>query len=206
MSTLSKENYMNKQKTIIFGGAFNPPTVAHEDILIECANYAKLVDADIWIMPSNSRTDKQILVSFSRRIKYINAMIKDINEKSININICRHELEKNGLIKTIDTVKDLELLHPDREFEWVFGSDSTQTMGDWEDGKWLLGNLKMLVIARPGSEINPLAKYVKEIYVQKRDVSSTEVRRRIMAGEMFDDLVGQAVGHILNNNTSPFEG
>jgi len=148
---------MHKRKTIIFGGAFNPPTVAHEDILMECVNYANQVNADIWIMPSNNRSDKKISVSLSRRIKYIKAMINDIGITSVKIKICKHELGKDELIKTIDTVRDFEMLYPDREFEWVFGSDSTQTMGNWEDGEWLLGNLKMLIVMRLGSDINPLA-------------------------------------------------
>jgi len=204
MSTLSKDCYMNKQKTIIFGGAFNPPTIAHEDILKECVDYAKQLDADVWVMPSSSRTDKQITVSSKRRIKYINAMIQDIDNTSVKIEISEHELQKQGLIKTIDTVMEFERMYPDRDFEWVFGLDSTQTMGDWEGGEWLLENLKTLIVMRPGSDINPQLRYVREIYVQERDISSTELRRRIECGEMFDDLVGEAVGRVLNKNTSPF--
>lgn len=204
MSTLSKERYMNKQKTIVFGGAFNPPTIAHEDILKECVDYAGRLGADVWLMPSNSRSDKRILVSLNRRIKYINAMIQDVDNMSVNIEINKHELQKQGLIKTIDTVMEFERLHPDRDFEWVFGSDSTQTMGDWEGGDWLLNNLETLIVMRPGSDINPQLRYVRKIYVQERDISSTELRRRIECGEAFEDMVGGAVRQVLNKNTPPF--
>ena len=195
---------MKKIKTIIYGGAFNPPTIAHEDILKACIDYATQFSADIWIVPSSSRVDKQITTSYDMRIKLLKAMIKDVGDMYTSIDIIETELDRDGLISTFDTVKEFEALYINREFEWVFGSDSTQTMADWENGNWLLENLRMLAIKRPGADINLFAKNVKEIKVKKRDVSSTEIRRRIKSGESIDDLVGEAVGFILNKNTSPF--
>jgi|GEM_PF-3241881 len=40
------------KNTIIYGGAFNPPTRAHQAILQACIDYAEQlsVDAEVWLM------------------------------------------------------------------------------------------------------------------------------------------------------------
>lgn len=184
---------MKQIETIIYGGAFNPPTLAHEAILQACVDHASTVEADVWLLPSGDRIDKQIPVSRERRLGYIAAMIEDIETMVTKIEIVTSELDRTVAVETYDTVRELARSNPDRHFTWVFGADSTETMAEWKKGKWLLENLSMLVVERPGSVINPAARQVTGLSIPELAVSSTEVRQRLETGETVRHLVG---GHV----------
>lgn len=187
------------KKTIIFGGAFNPPTVAHEIMLKTCVDYARKLKADLWVMPSGNRFDKNIFSDRDTRVNYISAMIADVDTDGVIVDIITNELDREKTIETFDTVQELTQQYPDRSFIWVFGADSIDTMPNWKKGEWLLENLDMLVFRRPGCVIKSLAKNIKILDIVTPDVSSTELRRRINAGESIDDMVGKTVRSILLN-------
>jgi len=195
---------MKKKNTIIYGGAFNPPTIAHEIILQSCVDYAAQQHADVWVMPSGDRYDKSISVCREQRIEFINLMIRDTKvPEGVAVDVMTLELDRDHIVRTVDTVKELAKLYPDRSFIWVFGSDVTRAMIDWRGGGWLLKNLRMLVVERPGSTTNPLAKHVAKLDSPNSTISSSEVRRRLAVGESIDGLVSPAICHVINKNTSP---
>lgn len=189
---------MTKKSTIIFGGSFNPPTIAHERILQACVDYAQNINADIWIMPSGNRTDKQISTSRAFRIKYLMAMIKSVG--GTDISIITTELDREIYVETYDTLQRLQVDYPDRDFLWVYGADSIETMAVWKEGHWLLDNLDILVVRRNGSTIHPMAKKVTVLDVDIPDgISSTVVRKCLNDGAPFDHLVSVHVKKHLNN-------
>lgn len=185
------------KKTIIYGGAFNPPTIAHEIILSACADYARKINADLWVMPSGNRFDKEIFSDRSTRIKYVKAMISDVKVNDVKIKTITNELDRSKVTETYDTVQELSKKYPTRSFVWVFGADSVNTMPTWDNGEWLLDNLDMLIIERSGCSMKTLAKKASILNVITPDVSSTEVRRRLSAGETVGDLVGKSVKRLL---------
>lgn len=188
---------MEQTETIIYGGAFNPPTLAHESILQASVDYALTINAEIWLLPSGNRVDKQIPTSRDRRLEYLNAMIEDINNESTKIEVVTSELDRSVAVETYDTVVELARNNPERNFTWVFGADSTETMAEWKKGKWLLENLSMLVVERPGSRISPLARKVVALTIPTLEVSSTLVREKIATGEPVRHLVGGSVHRVL---------
>ena len=188
---------MHKREIIVYGGAFNPPTIAHQTILEKCVEYAELHSYDICILPSGNRTDKSINTPRETRLAYIEAMIYDTLEHDVRIQVLTSELDRTIDVETYDTIVELEQLHPDCNFTWVYGADSTQTMPQWKNGNWILENTKILVVQRPGSEINPNAKHVNVLEIPNLDVSSTELRNRIQNGQPFEDLVSPSIYELL---------
>lgn len=184
---------MKQIETIIYGGAFNPPTLAHEAILQASVDYASTINAEIWLLPSGDRVDKQIPTPRERRLEYIEAMIEDVTNETTKIDVITSELDRTVTVETYDTVAELAKNNPDRNFTWVFGADSTETMADWKEGSWLLENLSMLVVERPGSTVNPLARKVVALSIPTLEVSSTLVRQRLATGEPVQHLVGGSV-------------
>lgn len=191
------ESGHQKIETIIYGGAFNPPTLAHVAILNACAEYARTADTparkEIWVMPSGDRSDKTIGVDTDTRLQYVEAMIADARTGKIPTASVTTELERSRDVETFDTVIELEAAHPDRSFTWVFGADSTETMAQWKEGEWLLENLRILAVEREGSRMNPLAKRAVALTVPSLAVSSTMVRQRMAGGQALDDLVSPHV-------------
>jgi nicotinate-nucleotide adenylyltransferase len=186
-----------KRETIVYGGAFNPPTRAHALITKACIEYAREHDADVWILPSGNRLDKVIPTSRERRLSFIAAMLMDLDTHGVNTDIPTLELDREVPVETFDTVQELAELHPDRTMTWVFGADSTETMGEWKQGDWLLEQLPKLVIERAGCTINPLARQATLLTVHTPNVSSTEVRRRLIDHEPIEELVSPEVARLL---------
>ncbi|HMS92839.1 MAG TPA: hypothetical protein PKD28_00490 [Candidatus Saccharibacteria bacterium] len=189
----------NRQRTeaIIYGGAFNPPTVAHVAVLQACVDYAKLSHSEVWVMPSGSRRDKTIAVSRQRRLEYIEAMIADVKCGNVTMRVETSELDQIQPTETYQTIRRLRQQYPHYDFRFVFGADSTQTMASWRGGEELLRQLPMLVVDRPGYEINPRAKRAVRLPVTTINTSSTEVRRRCAAGESVGALVSRSVYALL---------
>lgn len=183
----------SSKNTIIYGGAFNPPTRAHQAILQACVDHAESLSADVWLLPSGNRLDKSIDVSRQRRIQMLHALASDVVSRNIEITIQETELDRTVQTETYDTVQEFNSAHPDRRFTWVFGSDSVQTMQEWHGGEWMIDHLPMLIVNRPGSPITALGRYASVLPVETINTSSTEVRTRIAHHLPVDALVSPAV-------------
>ncbi len=182
-----------RKETIIYGGAFNPPTRAHQAILQACVDRAADMDADVWLLPSGDRSDKTIDVSRRERLRMIDALIHDVVKRTVEVHVETSELDRVEPTETFDTVLRYNELYPDRQFVWVFGSDSVETMSDWHMGEWMLGNLPMLIVERPGTPVKKLGRHALRLPVATIDTSSTEVRQRLADHQAVDDLVGPSV-------------
>ena len=185
------------QETIIYGGAFNPPTRAHQAILQACIDYAEPRQAEVWLLPSASRADKIIETNYSRRLAFCEALTQDVIRRTVALTIETTELFRDSPTETYDTVRELETQHPQRRFTWVFGADSVATMPTWDHGSWLCENLSMLVINRPGTTPPQLGARAVELAIEAGNFSSTELRHRLAISEGYDDLVGAHVYAVL---------
>ena len=182
-----------RTETIIYGGAFNPPTLAHIAILQACVEYARPRGADVWVMLSGDRVDKVPDKPVATRLEYAEAMIADVEAEGVNVEVYTKELYRTVPVETFDTVLELNDDYPDREFTWVFGADSTETMPDWHEGEWLLENLSMLVLNRDGHQINPLAKRAVLLTIPHMTISSTDVRNGLAEGKDVSPLVSPRI-------------
>ena len=188
---------MPKQETIIYGGAFNPPTRAHHAIVQACVDYAEPRGANVWILPSGDRLDKQIGVPRERRLEYLRALAGDIITRTVQIGIETSELDRKVPTETIDTVHEMDARYPERRFVWVFGSDSVETMPTWQGGEWMVDNLPMLVIDRPGNPLRSLGRNAVRLDVWTPQVSSTLVKERLRDNGGVSDLVMPSIERLL---------
>lgn len=185
------------QETVIYGGAFNPPTRAHQAILQVCIEYAEPRHADVWLLPSASRSDKTIEVEREDRLAFCTALTRDVVRRTMRLDVESLELDRTSLTETYDTVRELDTKYPERSFTWVFGADSVASMPSWDHGQWLQDNFSMLVINRPDTPLPRLGGRALELAVDAGDFSSTELRKRIAIGETYDELVGPEVHRLL---------
>jgi nicotinate-nucleotide adenylyltransferase len=188
---------MNPKETIVYGGAFNPPTLAHQAILQACINHARTTGADVWLQPSGNRSDKTIDVPTSERMRMLHALTRDVIRRSVVVGIEKSELMREAPVETYDTVVEMNERYPDRRFHYVFGMDSVATMRDWKEGEWLIDNLDMLVVNRPGTLPIELGERATILEVETPNTSSTEVRTRLAVSQPIDDLVSRAVYDVL---------
>lgn len=184
-------------QTIVYGGAFDPPTRAHQAILQSCIEYAEPLGGEVWLLPSASRIDKSISTPEARRIELCEALARDVTSRNVQLRVDTTELSRPKPTETYETVCEFAEEYPEREFTWVFGADSLQTMRSWYGGEWMYDNLSMLVVPRPGSPVGRLGRYARCLAMQPSDISSTVLRTRISEDKPFNDLVGSEVYKLL---------
>ena len=184
------------KQIIIYGGAFNPPTLAHLAIAKECKRYAEQIGAELWIMPSGPRPDKTISTNPELRQKLIKAFVQDLGK---NIRIEFFEMNKSGLTETRITRAYLKTMYPDTHFIWVYGADSLGTMREWKNGVEIWNQDHMYIFNRPGYTIDEVPPFGIVCGVDGPAISSTLVRARITSGETYAELVPVHVCAVLDS-------
>lgn len=185
------------KQAIIYGGAFNPPTVAHQAILQSAIDVAKERNAEVWLLPSGDRVDKTIDSPLDKRLMLLEAFIKSVQTYDVPVRIEHHELRLAPPTHTINTYNALEVLYPEYEQVWVFGSDSIQTMLEWGEGERLYNELNMLITERPGFELAQLPPKASLLQFDSIVVSSTQVREMLDRNEEVGHLVPPLIGELL---------
>lgn len=171
----------------IFGGTFDPFTMAHKEIVNESL---KLVD-EVIIVPttiSYYRDGKSPLFSFEQREDIIEAAIDKYWDWD-RVTLSEIEQNKDSFWRTADTIHVFKNNHPNDELYFILGSDSFDTLDTWRDSDYLKENLKFIVVdGRNGTKtINPFPH--ETITIQSEDVSASRIREK---------LVNYLVGHYIS--------
>lgn len=139
--------FNNQNNIIIYGGAFNPPTRAHQKIVSEICKM--FPDKKVLILPANDFYNKNNMESFDDRVEMLKLMIKNIKG---NIEISRYE-ETN--LKYEGTYNTLEVFnHP----LFVIGSDSLNDLSEWIRASKLIRDNKFIVFPRKGYDITQIIR------------------------------------------------
>ncbi len=109
------------------------------------------------------------------------------------------ELRRSGPSYTIDTVLSLKAAGYHDIF-WLIGSDMLMLLPMWHRSRELIREARMLVMERPGFVIewDVLPEEFRSLKANLvtaplLDISATEIRRRLRAGESVDGLLPDAV-------------
>lgn len=139
---------------IIFGGSFNPPTVAHyEMIRIVQATYE--IDRFL-IVPVGDHYKFKHVISAEHRFAMLSLMAKELD-----VEVSRIEMDAPGFQGTYQTLEQLNL--PNTKF--LLGSDNLTQLSRWLNAEKLLKDYGIIVIRRQQNieaiiEADPLlAKY-----------------------------------------------
>ena len=169
----------------VLAGAFNPVTRAHL-ALAEAAG--KIVDEVVCVVPRVYPHKHFHGAGLEDRIE----MLKLAGGRY------RVEIAESGLF--IDIAR--ELRQPDSEISFICGRDAAERVIDWDYGEApgieeILTEFSIMVAERGGSYEAPehLRHRVHRLELDSdfSNVSSTEVRRRIAAGEPWEHLVPDTI-------------
>jgi nicotinate-nucleotide adenylyltransferase len=107
------------------------------------------------------------------------------------------ELERSGTSYTVDTLEALHRTSDDAEFDWVIGDDNVADFDKWKDPARLLQLARFVVLTRTSAQPDARFTYAQNDIVT---VSSTEIRRRVRAGEPIDAFVDPLVSRYIHHN------
>lgn len=172
----------------ILPGAFNPPTRAHV-ALAEAA--LGEVDEVLFVLPRAFPHKAYQGASFAERIEMLQCVATPESRLSI-------ASTDRGLF--IDIARECRSVYGDMPLAFICGSDAAERIVNWDYGHPgafppMLEMFELLVATR-GRDYQPpkvLAHRIHALALAPRELSATEVRRRIARGEPWQHLVPPSI-------------
>mgnify|MGYP001013311787 FL=1 len=127
---------------IVFGGAFNPPTIAHLNIIKKLLSTYK--GSHVLLLPVGNDYSKSELIDINHRIKMLQLMIDQIDCASVS------EIEANRKYQgTLASLNELSKI--DKDIHFVIGLDNLLGIKRWIKYQELLEKYPFIVMDRKGS-------------------------------------------------------
>lgn len=172
------------EKIGVLGGTFDPVHVGH--LMDACAARHQLGLDRVLVVVAGDPWQKHGRVGAPAELRF--EMLAAALDGVEGLEVSRLELDREGPTYTIDTVE--QLAAPGREIVLLMGSDVAAGLDSWHR----VGELRELVtLAVVDREDVPLADppgwRVVRVSVPRMQLSSTELRRRVAAGEPIEFLV-----------------
>lgn len=203
-----------KRKIILFGGTFDP---IHNGHTIVAADATRQIGAQkLLFIPARRSPHKQLLshAGANDRIKMIKLAIAGMKKFSVS----RCELDRPQPSYTLDTVRQFKArLGPDAQLYWLVGADTLDELRHWHAVEQLLDECNLSVMLRAGlprPDFTSLLAILGQNRVENLQrniietplihISSTEIRKRLAAGDDVTDMLHPAVlAYIREKNLYP---
>lgn len=195
-----------KDRIVIFGGTFNPPTRAHLDIATEALYY---LDAEkVLFVPVSDLYKKDDVEISYHRVNMLNLAIGNFRRLEIDFT----EVDSIKLTYTYETVEKIKSRYQDKELFLLIGADNLEDFKNWKNQRSIMENCSLLVVNRNNSSIDEIIESneiltefkdkIIEAPIEEIEISSTEVRNRIASGELegLENLVDkEVIDYIVEN-------
>ena len=188
-----------KDRIVIFGGTFNPPTRAHLDIATEALYY---LDAEkVLFVPVSDLYKKDDVEISYHRVNMLNLAIGNFRRLEIDFT----EVDAVKLTYTYETVEKIKSRYQDKELFLLIGADNLEDFKNWKNQRSIMENCSLLVVNRNNSSIDEIIESneiltefkdkIIEAPIEEIEISSTEVRNRIASNELegLENLVDKEV-------------
>ena len=171
----------------IFGGTFDPPHVGH---LVAAINVRHALGLDrVLLTVANvpwQKVGSRPLSAAADRLAMVEAAVAGVD----GLEASRREVDRGGDSYTIDTVDELLAEDPSRQLYVIVGRDAAAGMPTWERVDDLRARATLVVVDRPGSAAElPAGWTFLHVEVPRLEISSTELRDRVVDGRPLDYLV-----------------
>jgi nicotinate-nucleotide adenylyltransferase len=176
----------------ILGGTFDPVHVGH--LMDACAARHQLGLDRVLVVPARDPWQKhgQVVASAEQRFEMLVAALDGVE----GIEASRIELDRDTPSYTIDTVEALS--GPDRELVLVMGSDVAAGLPSWHRVDELRDLVTLAIVDRDEHVLgDPDGWRVVRVSVPRMELSSTDLRRRVAAGEPIEFLVPMPAVRVL---------
>lgn len=187
---------MEKIRTVIFGGSFDPIHVGHLSLASEVV--ASGLAGEVWFLvsPQNPHKEACRLSDENVRMQMVRLAIEG-NEK---FKASDFEFTLPRPSYTINTLSALEKAFPDREFVLLIGADNWEKFDRWYRHEEILARYEIIVYPRENSLKPELPARVTWLSAKLHDVSSTQIRELVAKGCSISGLVVPAVEKFINQN------
>lgn len=186
-------------KTGIFGGTFDPVHKGHVSI-VEAFLESGILD-ELWVLPTPRPPFKDDILITPFEHRFNMADIAFDNHSCVAVSDIESML--TGTSYTINTLSFLSEHYPEREWYLCIGGDNFVDFHKWKDYRGILEIARLLVAHRPGAQTGGIDKKILErthfVEHQPVDISSTEIRKCLKAGESHPDVPREVLEYIQRN-------
>lgn len=189
----------------LMGGSFNPIHCGHV-ALARAALESGRVERVLFLPTGNPPHKKEGLADKFDRLRMVELAV----EHEAGMAVCREEIDRDGVIYTVDTLAALKRKMPDCTLTYLIGADTLRALGTWRRVETVIERCKFLVMMREGEtreEVIRLAglwtqrgAQIDFLDARKMDISSTQIREQIQKGLPFERLVPQAVADYIHEH------
>ncbi len=174
----------------VFGGSFDPVHFGHL-FLAEYCREACGLDRVLFV-PAGQPPHKaeSTLTAGQHRLAMLELAVSD----NPGFEVTDLELQREGPSYTVDTLAELSQAAPGDEFFLLMGADMLQDFPNWREPQRICELAKLAVVARDG--LTPLDWSVLDnvipaelsdeflsVQMPRLDISSTEIRARVLSGQ-----------------------
>lgn len=177
----------------ILGGTFNPVHVGHV-MMARGALGALGLDHILWIpakVPPLKPVAGEVLPE--DRCRMVELAIAGVPA----FRLSRLELEREGPSYTVETLRQLRREQPETAWTFILGSDLLPELPAWRAIDEAVTLAEFVVVPRPSVPIGTLPPPLRRLDVPTVDISSTDIRQRVWAGQPIAGLVPDAVAQYL---------
>lgn len=189
---------MNKNSIAIFGGSFNPPTIAHINLAKQILDKMKNIEKIIFV-PVSTKYNKQGLAPDEDRLE----LLKTICQDHPNMEVSSLELNSPRQLYTMETLKIMQKQNPDKTIYFIVGTDNLKELETWHAANEILQQFKIIVLERDNDIMEKIIsnslflKQYRESFIKlnfnKIKLSSSYIRQKVQMGEEIKELVPEKI-------------
>lgn len=188
----------------LLGGTFDPFHFGHlaaADAAIDCAE----LDRVIFIPAAQPPHREPAVASPHQRLEMCRLGI----EGEPRFEVSDIELKREGPSYTVDTLEEMRREQPEDELFLILGWDAAKLFSTWHEPERVSELAAIVIVARPGSGA-PREEDLKGVGLGKArvvlcltttpDVSASEIRKAVIAGEPITGKVPKAVERFIGEH------
>ena len=188
----------------IMGGTFNPIHNAHIELAYTALLQFKL-DKVLFITNGNPPHKKKFSVLDCHiRQKMVSIAIKEYPK----FEVCDYEVKKQTLSYSYETLQHLKKLDKTNDLYFIIGADSLHNIKSWKRPRLIMELCTLLIYNRKGydamADLEELKKeyYLKADFIKapQVDISSSEIREKIIKGEDVSNYLPEEVDAFIKRN------
>lgn len=171
----------------ILGGTFDPPHIGHLIIAEEVRLAMEL--EEVWFIPTYTPPHK---IASGTEAYHRIRMTELAIESNPHFKINTIEIERSRKSFTIDTIKELNALHPDCAFYFIIGADMVEYLPKWQDIDELVKLVQFVGVKRSGYELSTPYDILK-VDIPLIDISSSMLRSWLRENRSVNYIVTEKV-------------
>ena len=191
---------MPKERIGIMGGSFNPIHDRHLEIAA-CARREYKLSRIIFLPSGNPPHKQEGLEDAEERFEMTRLAVFGQPDSIAS----RMEIDREGIIYTVDTLSRLQKQMPDAAFDYIIGEDRLKDLPNWRKAEKVFSMCRFLICCRSTEDLSqhPSIRQLQKkgasfafLPLAPSEISSTPIRDQLMRGKTPEALPPQVLEYI----------